>query len=60
MLEVISHDYFSVKFQKFFDQTCTNIVKGFRTKGKDTVVYDPERKVWNIRFEEYKEAEKAI
>eukprot|EP00347_Sterkiella_histriomuscorum_P020218 403338635 len=53
VLELISHDYFSIKFQKFFNQDCSEMVKQLKQKGKDIINWDVQRKQWNVRIDEY-------
>lgn len=53
MMELISHEYFSVHFQKFFNNDCTEFMKSKKQQGR--AKFDFDRKVWNVKVEEYEE-----
>ena len=55
LFELISNDYFTVKFEDFYDNNALQIVKKFSGKGFETVIYDKDRKAWKVKLEEYDE-----
>jgi hypothetical protein len=54
--ELTSNDYFSIKFQGFWDNNATLILRRFKEKGYQTVVFDNENRCWKIKLEEYYDA----
>jgi hypothetical protein len=56
IFELTSNDYFSVKFQAFWDNQAQQVLNKFKSKGYQTASFDKDYKCWKIKLEEYYEA----
>lgn len=53
--ELVSQDYFVIKFTNFFDAQVKEGIKAYQSKGNGAVMWDQEKKCWNVKIEYYRE-----
>ncbi|TNV86830.1 hypothetical protein FGO68_gene8511 [Halteria grandinella] len=56
IFELTSNDYFSIKFQGFWDNQAIQVINKIKQKGFQTCIYDKEHKQHRVKLEEYYES----